>query len=146
MLLLLGVLSSSPVFAQSPVTLDTSEALFTVLGTGCQTVVRTTSEDTDVITGTWSGGRIGTLVALKQGPTPNKVIVFGSKGTAEQKGSGDYAPLVQEIIKFFQTRVAPVSPEETVEIFAFMEAADESKRQGGKPVNMRELIKANSAR
>jgi hypothetical protein len=31
LLLILGVLSSSFVFAQSPVTLDTSEALFTVL-------------------------------------------------------------------------------------------------------------------
>ena len=28
--------------------------------------------------------------------------------------------------------------EETIEIFAFMEAADESKRQGGKPVDDRE--------
>ena len=123
-----------------------TEALFTMLGAGCESVVRTTSEDTDVITGTWAGGRLGTLVALRKGPTPHKVIVFGSKGTAEQKGSGDYAPLVQEIIKFFQTRIAPVSPEETIEIFAFMEAADESKRQGGKPVSVRELIKANSAR
>jgi predicted dehydrogenase len=123
-----------------------TEALFTMLGTGCESAVRSTSEDTDVITGTWTGGRIGTLVALRKGPTPHKVIVFGSKGTAEQKGSGDYAPLVREIIKFFQTRVAPVSPEETIEIFAFMEAADESKRQGGKPVSVRELIKANSAR
>jgi hypothetical protein len=123
-----------------------TEALFTMLGAGCESVVRTTSEDTDVITGTWTGGRLGTLVALRKGPTPHKVIVFGSKGTAEQKGSGDYAPLVQQIIKFFQTRVAPVSPEETIEIFAFMEGADESKRQGGKPVSVRELIKANSAR
>jgi len=123
-----------------------TEALFTMLGAGCESVVRTTSEDTDVITGTWAGGRLGTLVALRKGPISYKVIVFGSKGTAEQKGSGDYAPLVQEIIKFFQTRIAPVSPEETIEIFAFMEAADESKRQGGKPVSVRELIKANSAR
>jgi predicted dehydrogenase len=123
-----------------------TEALFTMLGTGCESVVRTTSEDTDVITGKWTGGRLGTLVALRKGPTPHKVILFGSKGTAEQKGSGDYAPLVQEIIKFFQTRVAPVSPEETIEIFAFMEAADESKREGGKPVSVRELIKVNSVR
>jgi hypothetical protein len=61
---------------------------------------------------------------------------------AEQKAGNDsYAPLVAEIMKFFQTGVAPVSPEETLEIFAFMEAADESKRQEGKPVKLRDLVK-----
>ena len=120
-----------------------TEALFTILGPGCETVVRTTTPDTDVITGTWSDGRIGTLHALRAGPTPHKVIVFGTKGVAEQKGSGDYAPLVREIMKFFQTGVAPVSPEETLAIFSFMEAADESKRQGGAPVKIQDVVKKN---
>ena len=120
-----------------------TEALFTILGAGCETVVRSTTPDTDIITGTWSGGRVGTLHALRKGPTPHKVIVFGSKTVAEQKGSGDYAPLVREIMKFFQTGVAPVSAEETLELFTFMEAADESKRQGGAPVKMSEVKKKN---
>ena len=120
-----------------------TEGLFTIMGTGCQTVVRTASPDTDVVTGTWPGGKIGTLHALRTGSTPSKVIVFGSKTTAEQKGSGDYAPLVREIIKFFQTGVSPVSPEETIEIFTFMEAADESKRRGGQPVQLGEVLKKN---
>jgi hypothetical protein len=118
-----------------------AEALYTMMGTGCQSVVRTTTPDTSVITGSWSGGRIGTLVALHEGATPSKVIVFGSKSVAEQKGSGDYAPLVREIMKFFQTGIAPVSPEETLELFAFMEAADESKREGGKPVKISEVVR-----
>jgi predicted dehydrogenase len=124
-----------------------TEALFTIMGTGCETVVRSASKDSDVITGTWSGGRVGTLVGLRTGATPHKVIVFGSKGVAEQKGAGGgYAPLVREIIKFFQTGVAPVSPEETIEMFAFMEAADESKRQGGKPVKIAEVMEKSRAR
>jgi len=117
-----------------------TEALFTVLGPGCESVVRTSTPDTDVITGIWSGGRIGTLHAIKAGATPHKVIIFGTKAVADQKGSGDYAPLVQEIIKFFQTGVAPVSPEETIAIFAFMEAADESKRRGGARVTIQEVL------
>jgi predicted dehydrogenase len=120
-----------------------TEALFTILGTGCESVVRMATPDTDVVTGIWSGGRSGTLVGLRQGPLPHKVTVFGTKGVAEQKGGGNYAPLVREIMKFFQTGVAPVSPEETLEIFAFMEAADESKRSGGRPVNIAELMKRN---
>ena len=47
-------------------------------------------------------------------------------------------------MKFFQTGIAPVSPGETIEIFAFMEAADESKREGGKPVSIAQIIQKNS--
>lgn len=119
-----------------------TEALFTILGPGCESVSRTTTDHTDVITGLWSGGRVGTLHALKQGG-PHKVVVFGSKGIAEQKGSGDYAPLVREIMKFFQTGVAPVSPEESLAIYTFMEAADESKRRGGATVKLGDVLKKN---
>ncbi|HYV28535.1 MAG TPA: Gfo/Idh/MocA family oxidoreductase [Candidatus Eisenbacteria bacterium] len=118
-----------------------TEALFTILGTNCESVVRTATPDTDVITGVWSGGRVGTLQGIRKGNTPHKVIVFGTKAVAEQKGSGDYAPLVREIVKFFQTGIAPVSPEETIELFAFMEAADESKRQGGKAIKIKDVMK-----
>jgi predicted dehydrogenase len=121
-----------------------TEALFTVMGTGCETVVRTSTADTDVATGVWSGGRVGTLRGLRGPVTPHKVIVFGTKGVAEQqKGADDYAPLVTEIMKFFQTGVAPVSNDETVEIYAFMEAADESKREGGATVKISEVMKKN---
>lgn len=120
-----------------------AEALFAILGTGCETVVRTTTANTDIVTGTWSKGRVGTLHALRGGPTPHKVIVFGTKAVAEQKGSGDYAPLLREVVKFFQTGVAPVTPEETIELFAFMEAADESNRQGGVPVKIKDVLKKN---
>jgi len=57
---------------------------------------------------------------------------------------------VIEICKFFKTGKPPVSMEDTLEIYTFMEAADESKRQGGKPVSMEEVFKkaqkANEAR
>ena len=85
--------------------------------------------------------------------TPHKVIVFSSKGVIEEKTSStyslehkDYAPLLQAIVKFFQTGIAPVSSAETLEIYAFMEAADESKRQGGKPVKISDVMKKNGAR
>ena len=120
-----------------------TEALFTIMGSGCESVVRTATADSDVITGVWSGGRIGVLHGLRKGNTPHKVVVFGSKGSAEQKGSGNYAPLVREIVKFFQTGVAPITTDETLEIFAFMEAADESKRQEGKPVKISDVLKKN---
>ena len=120
-----------------------TEALFTVMGRGCESVVRTHTADTDVITGLWSGGKVGVLHAIRTKPLPHKVTLFGSNGFAEQKPVGDtYAPLVREIMQFFKTGVPPVAAEETIEMFAFMEAADESKRRGGQPVKISEVMAA----
>ena len=47
-----------------------------------------------------------------------------------------YDPLLMAIGEFFTTGEAPVTAEETLEIYAFMEAADESKRQGGATVSI----------
>ena len=123
-----------------------AEALYTMMGTGCESVVRTSTAEFDVATGVWTGGRVGTLQGLRTKATPHQVIVFGSKAVAQQKGSGTYAPLLREVMKFFQTGVAPVTPEETIEMFAFMEAADESKRQGGRPVKISEVMAKAAAR
>ena len=113
-----------------------TEALFAVMGQGCETVTRVATKDTDVVTGVWTGGRVGTMRGLRNASMPHKVILFGTKGVAEQKGGGDYAPLLREVMAFFQTGKSPVPAAETLEMFAFMEAADESKRQGGKPVSI----------
>jgi hypothetical protein len=118
-----------------------TEALFAVLGPGCESVVRTATPDTDVITGIWRGGKVGTLVGIRNAAAPYRVTLFGAKAVLDQKPGGDYAPMIREVIKFFQTGVAPVSLDETLEIFAFMEAADESKRLGGQPVKIRDLLK-----
>ncbi len=118
-----------------------TEALFTMMGQGCETVVRTTTKDTDVVTGTWAGGKIGTLIGLRNGAAPYRLTVFGTKAVLDKQLVGDYTPFLREVMKFFQTGVAPVSPEETLEIFAFMEAADESKRQGGCPVKISDVMK-----
>jgi len=51
----------------------------------------------------------------------------GEKGEAPAGSFDGYVPLVVEIMRFFQTGIAPVQPKETIEIFAFMEAADANK-------------------
>jgi hypothetical protein len=40
-------------------------------------------------------------------------------------------------VKFFETKEPPVSNEETLEIFAFMDAALRSKEAGGAPQKLR---------
>ena len=114
------------------------EALYAVMGTGCQTVTRVHTPDTDVTVGVWEGNRIGTFRGLRAGKTGYGGHVFGEKGITTLGDYNGYDPLLKEIVKFFQTGISPVSPEETLEIFTFMEAADESKRRGGTLVSLAE--------
>jgi hypothetical protein len=122
-----------------------TEALFTVMGGGCLSVVRTTTPSASVVTGTWEGGRVGTLHAIHEGAKAYKLIRFGEHQIVEQTSGGDYAPLLRQIIQFFQTKTPPVAERDTLEIYAFMEAAEESKRRGGTPVTLREVLTRASA-
>jgi len=122
------------------------ETLFTVMGPGCKTVVRSFSDDTDVVTGTWDDGRIGTFRGIRSGRADYGGTVFGEKGIAVLGKYDGYNPLLIEIIKFFRTGIPPVKPEETIGIFAFMAAADESKENGGKPVEIAEVMVKAEAR
>lgn len=112
------------------------EMLFTVMGPGCKTVQRTHHADTDVIVGTWEDGRIGTVRAIRKGATNIAGTAFGEKGIAPLGPFSGYDPLVKEIINFFDGGKAPVTPAETLEIFAFIDAADRSKKKGGKLVKL----------
>lgn len=116
------------------------EALFTVMGTGCETVQRASTPGVDVVMGTWKGGRVGTFRGIREGSSGYGGRAFGTKGVVDLGSYGGYRPLVVEIVKFFKTRQPPVSEEETLEIYAFMEAADESKRQGGAPVKLADVL------
>jgi len=116
------------------------EPLFTIMGTGCKTVTRIHTEGTDLAVGVWKGGRIGTFRGIRDGQRGYGATVFGAKGILPGGGFDGYEPLIVEIIKFFKTGKSPVSEAETMEIFAFMEAADESKRKGGCPVTLESVM------
>jgi hypothetical protein len=125
------------------------EALYTVLGAGCERVVRTHSPDTDVVTGVWSGGRVGTMQGNRlngKGTGGYGVTIMTTKGVIKGGEKHSYKPLVEDFVKFFQTGVSPVPIETTIEILAFMEAADESKRRGGAPVALAEVMKLAGAK
>jgi hypothetical protein len=129
------------------------ESLYALMGTGCQRVTRLHTEGEDSVVGLWQDGRIGEIRGLRSSPRTYGALVFGSKRVAvssnlvEQHtrgGStvGGYRPLVEQIVKFFQTGVPPIQPKETLEILAFMEAADRSKEQNGAPVSLSTILDA----
>jgi hypothetical protein len=116
------------------------ELLYTVMGTGCETVTRVSTEGTDVVVGTWADGRIGTFRGMRTGPHDYGGTAFGAEEIVPLGPYQGYEPLVKDILTFFKTGEPPVSREETLEIYAFMAAADESKRQGGAPVRVQRVL------
>ncbi|HON93304.1 MAG TPA: Gfo/Idh/MocA family oxidoreductase [Sedimentisphaerales bacterium] len=126
------------------------EILFTIMGPGCQTVQRAQTDKHEVVIGVWKDGRIGTFRGIKAGKADYGAFVYGTKGIARSGGYEGYGHLVDEIVKFFKTGKVPVSPEETLEIFAFMSAADVSKTQNGAKVELAAVLeearKQNEAR
>jgi hypothetical protein len=116
------------------------ESLYSLLGTGCEKVTRVDSDSSSLVVGKWRDGRIGSFRGLKQG-NDYAFSLFGTKGIAQRKGFSGYQPLVGRIGEFFKTGKEPVSRTETIEIFAFMEAAEESKRLGGQPVSIGDILR-----
>ena len=116
------------------------EALFTIMGTGCETVSRTKGPNHDIATGVWKDGRVGAYRGIVKGKADFGAVAYGSKGIGQAAKAVSYEGLCRQIGKFFRTGKTPVSAEETIEIFTFMEAADESLRQGGKPVALAEVL------
>jgi predicted dehydrogenase len=124
------------------------ESLYAVMGTGCVSVKRSTTADGKIeVTGTWPEGRTGRYTESKKG---DKLTYGGMATDAAGKehpvGSYDgYDVLLVEIVNFFRSGRAPVSAEETTELYAFMEAADESKRSNGAEIKIADVIRKAQA-
>lgn len=121
------------------------ETLFTIMGTGCVSVNRMSAEGTDVVVGLWNDGRIGTFRGRRTGKSIYGGTAFTDKGAEPVGPYQGYEVLLTEILNFFKTRVAPVSEDETLEIFTFMEASNESKRNDGKIILLEDIYRKGLA-
>lgn len=135
--------------------LHSIETLYTIMGPGVVSVTCTSTPNTELITALWKDGRVGTYRGIKEGAVKYSATVFGEKGvsTAGIYGHGvpvkgvvptddkyvGYEGLAIEMAKFFKGGPVPVSPAETLEIFALMQAAEESKAQNGAVVKLKDL-------
>ena len=133
------------------------ETLYTIMGPGAVSVTRAYSPETELVTGIWKDGRIGTFRGIRKGAVKYSALVFGDKGVGPAGKYGYAAPVkgvvpksrymgyegvATELAKFYKTRKLPISPSETIELFTFMEAAHESKRLNGIPVRLDEVLSA----
>lgn len=118
--------------------IHTVEILYTLLGQGCVEVTRTFAENAEVVTGKWKDGRVGTIRLHRPysafGATAFSPKAIKSSGKDFYSG---YKGLLKEIVAFFQGGKAPVDEAETLEMFAFMDAAQRSREAGGVPTALR---------
>jgi Oxidoreductase family, NAD-binding Rossmann fold len=114
-----------------------AEMLYAALGAGCERVRVASSADHDVTTGVWRDGRIGTVRGDRAG---NKYFggVVHREGTNQwvdaEKGLRPDLGLTRAVMDFFRGAPAPVALDEMVELVRFLEAANESRDNGGREV------------
>lgn len=117
------------------------EGLYTIMGIGCVAVNRMSSEGTDVVSGLWSDGRIGTFRGRRTGKSEYGGTAFTENGALPAGGFEGYGVLLDEIVNFFTTGDAPVPTNETIEIFTFMEASNVSKRNNGEIIYLEDVYR-----
>ncbi len=120
------------------------EHLFTVMRTGCIRVRRTKTDTCDTVVGEWDNGRIGTFRGIVDGSGGHGGHGGQAFGTDEIAYLGrweGYEPLVDAILQYFRTNEVPVEPAETLEIYAFMEAARISSERNGEWVTLDSVLK-----
>jgi hypothetical protein len=117
------------------------ELLYTVMGPGCKEVSHVHHTDKeDLVVGFWENDRVGTFKGIRDGRRDYGGTVFTRDANITLGTFGGYKPLVEQIVVFFRTRVAPVSSRETIELYTFMEAAQESRRKGGAKVSLEKIL------
>ncbi|MCC7424862.1 MAG: Gfo/Idh/MocA family oxidoreductase [Planctomycetaceae bacterium] len=135
------------------------ETLYTIMGPGVVKVSCQSTPTAESVTAVWGDGRVATYRGVKQGAVKYSATVFGDKGvsTAGIYGHGvpvkgivptndkymGYGGLAIEMAKFFKGEPMPVKPAETLEMYALMKAADESRAKGGVMVELPKLTTAS---
>lgn len=90
--------------------------------------------------GKWKNGRQGVMRGFSSGLYAFSIIVYGDKSVLHSDLAPEgYGPRLLEIAKFFKTHVAPIAPNESLEVIAFMEAAELSVARGGVGVALSEI-------
>jgi virulence factor len=109
------------------------EMLYTLMGLGCKRVTCTSDKGVDVVTGTWADGRVATLRGIRAGASDYGFVGFSEKSVQPVKVGTKfiYRELLKQIVEMFKTSKSPLDIAETIEIVAFIEAANKSGANHG---------------
>jgi hypothetical protein len=109
------------------------EMLYTLMGPGCKRVTCTHDKGVDVVTGQWGDGRAATLRGIRAGAADYGFVGFSEKAVQPVKVGTKfiYRELLKKIVETFKTGKSPLDVAETIEIVAFIEAANRSGANHG---------------
>ena len=112
------------------------EMLYTLMGPGCQAAWSVSNEDVDLVTGLWQDGRVGTVRGIRRGNAGFGFTIYGEKHILRSAVSTTfiYRELLKQIVQMFQTGQPPLPISETLEIVAFIEAANSSAEHDGQRI------------
>jgi len=117
-----------------------AEMLFAILGAGCDRVSAVGVGDHDLIVGTWADGRIGTVRGNRAGQNAFGALIHRADRVLFVEPPADlmplYAGLLRRVLELFRTGRPEVDARETLGIIRFLEAANESRKSGGKPIRL----------
>jgi hypothetical protein len=109
------------------------EVLYTLMGPGCKRVTCTSEKGVDVVTGQWTDGRVATLRGIRAGASDYGFVGFSEKAIQPVKIPTKfiYRELLKKVVELFKTGKAPLDIAETIELVAFIEAANKSGANHG---------------
>jgi virulence factor len=114
------------------------EILFTVMGRGCERVWAVRETSATMVTGKWADGRIATVRGGRPGFNYGFTAFTEKAPFTATVGTGViYRELLKTVVEFFKTGKPPVDPAETLEIVAFIEAANASAANHGAGTTVR---------
>lgn len=119
-----------------------AELLYTVMGQGCKRVKSLITEKYHMVIGDWGDGKIGTYCGFKNGMQEYGGQAFGDKGVSYLDKFESADPLVEVILHYFDTGEVPMEPSETIELFAFMDAAQKSEQEEGDWVSIEAMFQS----
>lgn len=111
------------------------EVLYTLMGPGCERVSCVHEAGTDIVTGKWKDGRLATVRGIRSGKSGYGFTAFSGKSlkTVTVGTGAIYRELCKQIIATFTTGKPPIDIAVTIEIMAFIEAANKSGANHGTP-------------
>jgi hypothetical protein len=122
--------------------IHSAEVLSALMGTGCKQVQCMERGDMDIVIGDWVDGRLGLMRGTRVGTSQFGCVVHTTQGvkcSLAQATPPSYYLMLREILPFFRSGVSPIDIEETYEITAFLEAAEQSRARSSQVVALEAL-------
>ena len=113
--------------------IHTVEIIVRVMGPGCRQVQANTNANTDLVTATWSDGRVATVRGIRAAHSSFGLTLHHKKGFQHvDMGAGrpGYAGLLEAVVSTLPGSRPDVPAEQTIEVIRLIEAANESRETG----------------